>query len=458
MRKAQILKPVIKIKKLTILNIRGIRRAELDLSSDEGVKHWALIFGDNGVGKSTILRCIAVALASKDAGLHQDCEGDWVRQGASDNRGTIEIECVASGPDKSSWTRKVTFESRDGSPETIGFEGNLDDLIQSESIFVAGYGPVRTVTGAKTPSTYRVIDAVYTLFDEETRLIDPENSLRRLVDKRSQRQEVLEWLNKVMMLPEGSSSLDSNGLRVGSRLQPDSKIVYGALSDGYRSVIALVSDFLGRAFQYFGEAFDPEDIGGIILVDELEQHLHPSWQRKIIALLHTQFPKVQFIATTHTPMCALGTTDLEDHEVELAVLEQTDNGSELVEDIGPPRGQTANNIFTSELFKMSSVTDDRFMENVHDYLVLKRKGSLNESSRQQFESLKKEISAVTSQYEGQLNDALRAAFRTALEGFAKETILENPRLAELVRDLIKDETMQRAIIANELGALESEAE
>ena len=52
------------------------------------------------------------------------------------------------------------------------------------------------------------------------------------------------------------------------------------------------------------------DIRGIVIIDEIEQHLHPKLQRQILKRLHDKFPKVQFIVTTHSPLCVSGTADL----------------------------------------------------------------------------------------------------------------------------------------------------
>ena len=74
------------------------------------------------------------------------------------------------------------------------------------------------------------------------------------------------------------------------------------LSDGERSLLAMVFDLARRLSQANPELDDPlRDGEGIILIDELDLHLHPSWQRTVIEKLTTTFPNCQFIATTHSP-------------------------------------------------------------------------------------------------------------------------------------------------------------
>jgi predicted ATP-binding protein involved in virulence len=75
------------------------------------------------------------------------------------------------------------------------------------------------------------------------------------------------------------------------------------LSDGLRSVIAMIGDLAYRCMllnPHFGAAA-PRQTPGIVLIDEIEMHLHPAWQQKVLQQLMDAFPKVQFICTTHSP-------------------------------------------------------------------------------------------------------------------------------------------------------------
>ena len=78
------------------------------------------------------------------------------------------------------------------------------------------------------------------------------------------------------------------------------------LSDGYRSVLGLGGDLVWRMIAAFPKSENPLKEPGIVLIDELDIHLHPTWQRNIAGWLRTQFPNIQFIVTTHSPMVAAG--------------------------------------------------------------------------------------------------------------------------------------------------------
>ena len=107
------------------------------------------------------------------------------------------------------------------------------------------------------------------------------------------------------LLPEGIQikRVDSDGLWTTQGKSPP--LLVQELSDGYRSVTALVLDLIRRCAEMAGEA--PLTNGnrvlteGVVLIDEVDAHLHPSWQKKIGFWLKTHFPNIQFIVTTHSP-------------------------------------------------------------------------------------------------------------------------------------------------------------
>lgn len=81
------------------------------------------------------------------------------------------------------------------------------------------------------------------------------------------------------------------------------KLTFKQLSDGYRNIIALVADIAYRCIRlnpHLGENA-VRDTPGMVLIDEIEMHLHPNWQRTVVADLKRVFPNIQFVATTHSP-------------------------------------------------------------------------------------------------------------------------------------------------------------
>jgi predicted ATP-dependent endonuclease of OLD family len=78
------------------------------------------------------------------------------------------------------------------------------------------------------------------------------------------------------------------------------------LSQGYQAVISLVADIIGNVWLESGREISLSEMEGIVLVDELDLHLHPTWQTTIVAGLKACFPRMQFIVTTHSPLVLAG--------------------------------------------------------------------------------------------------------------------------------------------------------
>jgi energy-coupling factor transporter ATP-binding protein EcfA2 len=94
------------------------------------------------------------------------------------------------------------------------------------------------------------------------------------------------------------------------------------LSHGYQSTIAWIADLVGQVFLEAQQAVPCDEMEGLVLIDELDMHLHPRWQAGFIAYLKEVFPRLQFVATTHSPMVLSG---LDRHEVLL--LSTDDDGA-----------------------------------------------------------------------------------------------------------------------------------
>lgn len=78
------------------------------------------------------------------------------------------------------------------------------------------------------------------------------------------------------------------------------------LASGYRSLIAMVGDMILRLFRTQPDVHNPSDLEGIVIIDELDLHFHPKWQKRLPEILTKHFPKIQFIASTHSPIPFLG--------------------------------------------------------------------------------------------------------------------------------------------------------
>ena len=378
------------ITRIHLKNIRCFEEIEIDLKAESDVRKWAVILGNNGVGKTTLLRSIAVGLCDRlgAPGLIGDLPGEWVRKGSKDGMGTIEIEL--KDPERSRpVTTKLTIQNSDGH-ETIA---NFDSTIKGSNdrvIFVCAYGAGRGVMGTRDYPKYRIVDSVYTLFDYESNLQNPELTLRRIQSGGVNIEEILESIDKILMLRPGSTNLGTSGITISG---PWGKFMpLGQVGDGYKSTLTWVTDFLGWAMFYQGDVLKREELAGIVLMDELEQHLHPSWQRKIINLLHHQFPHTQFIVTSHSPLCASGLADLPDENCRLVGFERAGEESLVTNyNILPLRGLRADQVLRTRAFGLPETRNPEIQKKLEEFQILLLKDPLNESEKVKLKELRKII-------------------------------------------------------------------
>ena len=397
-----------RISSIELKNIRCFEHIKVDLSQGGDAAAWSVILGDNSTGKSTLLRSLALGLApiSLAASMLVEAGGEWVRAG--EKRGTIS---VAFDTDE---TRTLSIVRGPGGESIVDNRQSVSDSFL-DRIFVCGYGAGRRSFGDRSFRGYSVRDAVATLFDYEAKLQNPELSLRRIAGEVDSK-EILGWIDKVMMLPAGSTRLGQTGLEVSGPWGDYTSI--GSLGDGFRATLAWVLDFLGWVM-FRDYTMLRTGISGIVLVDEIEQHLHPTWQRQIVNLLHLQFPDVQFIVTTHSSLCVIGTTDLRDEQVSLVHLRQAEQGVAALSGLKPPRGQRADQVLTSYLFGLATTSDDqtkREIERLSTLLSRPRRSAEEDAEVTRLrESLGEKLGSEETELERRVSRAVQTVMSSELD-------------------------------------------
>ncbi len=352
----------LRIRRLVLENVRCFESLDLAVADGSG---WITVLGDNAAGKSTLLRSLALGLCpeSDAAALMRELPGNMIREGASS--GTIRIELHDHEEDRN--LSVVTGLRRDKSTgeEILRKETDPEQSFPWNKLFVCGYGTNRSRQAHAGFETYTVRDAVRTLFDDEASLQNPELVLLR--QSQDLRQEIEHKVLQILMLD--APGYEVTYPKTGPEIEgPWGRQALRVLSDGYRSTMQWVLDFIGWGI-YAGRFNGGRELGGILLVDELEQHLHPVWQRHIVDRLRRQFPATQIFATTHTPLLAAASADFEDALV-CRLKARLDGPPELViierQELA---GLRADQVLASEAFglptsrSLGSIDDlDRFAE------------------------------------------------------------------------------------------------
>lgn len=281
-----------------------------------------LILGDNGGGKSSVLRALAIAvlapvllesgfvsyrLVKRPGGRESLLKVDGILS-TSDlrkaNRDQSEIELLARI--KSRHNSSLDQLHLDHTPDSP-----LEQMIydsESHAFFVVGYGATRRVeTGDYSPSALRKMrgdryQRVAGLFEDHVPLRPIKDWFVPMPDVR--KREAKRLINKI--LPEQISfsgrinpKEDQFDFTFNRRRMP-----FSALSDGYRAFIGWIGDFIGHLSDVTPAGKRLTDIPGIVLVDEVDLHLHPSWQLSVVTDIANAFPKIQFVFTSHSALIA----------------------------------------------------------------------------------------------------------------------------------------------------------
>jgi predicted ATP-binding protein involved in virulence len=169
-----------------------------------------------------------------------------------------------------------------------------------------------------------------------------------------------------------------------------SKLDYYQLSSGTRSILSLVVDIFIRFYNQQQKINDPSQLTGIVLIDEIDLHLHPIGQRDLVANLSKLFPNIQFIVSTHSPIPILGAPE---KSVIITVKKEAEKGIyvERWDDKIPLKKLLPNAILTSPIFDLEDIlpkneylseirTEDNFDEAFFNYMLQKKIDELKKKS------------------------------------------------------------------------------
>lgn len=343
------------ISKVELENIRGVgpQKLVIDLAKPaKGARGtmagWNVLVGPNGFGKTTILQAIAASLVGPTGGawlLRADEIPHWIRHNEQyatcktwvernvDDDGLPSVQAkVHSVPLLVGWTRggeTKTYRPR-GQSSLLKYFWNASTGVDPDGWVFIGYGPRRSVTRSSHDAASLLnapprTAAVVTLFRDDAALEKGYEWLTSLAlgsgrgdaARTMVLDAVIRLLSNELLVPGKNSffSMDAEGLKVQFNTG-DVPISTRLLGDGFRMLIEMVLDILyqierfkpGRLLtecqQWTEESkFVPTiEMSGVIVIDEPENHLHPSMQQHIGFWLKQHFPRIQFIVATHSAL------------------------------------------------------------------------------------------------------------------------------------------------------------
>lgn len=358
------------LRRLQIQRMKRVADLTLRFPAADGLPRlWTAIIGENGTAKTTILQAVALAAAgarqvnavmdrgarfardrrTADAPLQISADFVFSARGSAPAlhphgpAGAVEPRLLRSEVSLSA--RSTSFAARACYLGPAGELEGPDPLVhardvQAERWFVAGYGVARVLPDpAWAPDLdNRAIARLRPLFDHRAQLASvgvTHAFLRRDLEvgdrpgTRSRRysrvlNQILRAGGDALMPGVGGLELRGSGgastaadlidadrfkMRSG---RAETAIAGVALSHGFQSTFAWIADLVGHILLEADEALQPADMEGLVLVDEIDLYLHPTWQASFVTALRRVFPRLQFIVTTHSPVVLAG---LAPHEI-----------------------------------------------------------------------------------------------------------------------------------------------
>ena len=273
---------------------------------------WTLLLGENGAGKSTVLRAIALGLAGSDALPELLLAGDdWIKRGQK--AGRIALDLVTAEGER----RHVELGLVRGEGLSKTFEKNraslelLDAALgqATRSYFTIGYGVSRRLQtgkgmGMRESMRHPRAQCVATLFQAEASLRGVEAWAMDLDYRKPREARAILKSTFAEMLPGIEfEKIDKEKRKLLFRT-PEGTLPLELLSDGYQNIISWCGDLLYRVTETFHNYKKPLEARGVLLIDEVDLHLHPLWQRRLMEFLRKKLPNFQILATTHSPLTA----------------------------------------------------------------------------------------------------------------------------------------------------------
>lgn len=332
---------------------RAVDELQLPIPQDGG--SWTVLAGRNGSGKSTFLRALALAVAGPQVArtLVQDFSG-WITSGEQSAWAQVHVQPDhtvdrltgrAGTPDGRivlglDWAvpENQTDGPRYGAPpqpqlSRHHYDGEDDAqraaaargpwATNPQGWFCAAYGPFRRLAGGSGDAQRLMLapgpaGRMASLFHEDASLAEGMAWLKELSHRSLEEQqdaaELLETILELLsdgLLPDGYRALrvTSDGLWVAPGGDTERAYPLREMSDGFRTVASLVLDIVRQLQNAYGTLDAGEDdeghpvvrMPGVVIIDEVDAHLHVTWQRRIGGWLRTHFPRIQFIVTSHSP-------------------------------------------------------------------------------------------------------------------------------------------------------------
>lgn len=323
------------IDSIAIREFRTFRHARLQFLRPEtqsspagespGIANINLVIGGNGAGKTTLLKGVALAAlgpAVADSGIYPHY---LIRREAGEPAaGGALIEAVFTPnaqdrknglPDRVKHVESRIRIDRRGDLERLQWAHPEEKVwhpifsSRSDAFFFVGYGANRRVEksgrvdeGGRRASSFTRARRIMSLFDEAYSLLPLSHWLPRYQAQNPGRfSQAQKLINR--LLGRGRYRLTGE-IQDGEYLfqHRRTRVPFPALSDGYRALVGWIGDLLYHVCETCPSGKQLDENQGIVMIDEVDLHIHPKWQMELLPRLARWLPRIQFIVTSHSPL------------------------------------------------------------------------------------------------------------------------------------------------------------
>lgn len=389
-----------KIASFSIQNYRCIKDLNVDCLDDKGkVRQWTVLLGENNSGKTNVLRALALL------------EPEEMNLPGLDKAFVPSI--ITRTRDRSSFRSfydshlKLKAKLENGK-ELVCDSRDIQVFDFDPEIRLFGYGvsryPARTALNeVPSLSTETLFSTYVRLLDFQDWLLQLDYSAKHDSEIASKRLQYMRELVSSNLFPGVEDFCfektgENDHVVVKFTTEHDGNVCFEDLGFGYQTTLTWLADFCKRMFDEYPESENPLQEEAVVMIDELDLHLHPKWQRDIVPTLSERFPNVQFIVTTHSPHVLQSMED-----VNLYVLKRNEGDREASFKRCPRsdfRGWTVEDILSETMGLNEKIHSDYYNQQVEDF-----NEALDEDNLQRAEKAYEELDRLMN-----VKDPLRRMF------------------------------------------------